>query len=115
YYFTRNRIKAPKADLTIVPPPAVEAAVPAPVEVPAPVKPPTINSALRSTRESFWGKIQRSVIGAGEIEGQQLETIEEILYTSDLGPTTVTRLLDSVEEQLSRKEKRSLDVLKDSL
>jgi fused signal recognition particle receptor len=125
YYFLRNRIgtgpekarktapaEAAKPELTLVPPPAVEAPVPPPPEI---QKPPTINSALRSTRESFWGKIQRSVLGAGEIEGAQLETIEEILYTSDLGPTTVSRLLDSVEQQLSRKDKQSLDVLKDSL
>lgn len=75
--------------------------------------PPTINSALKSTRESFWGKIQRSL--QGEIEGPQLEALEEILYTSDLGPGTVTRLLDSVESQLSRSEKKSLDTIKSSL
>ena len=41
--------------------------------------------------------------------------LEEILYTSDLGPTTVTRLLDSVETQLSRNEKKSLETVKSSL
>ena len=54
-----------------------------------------------------------SLIPNGEIQGSQLEVIEEILYTSDLGPTTVTRLLDSVEAQLTRKEKRSLEALKE--
>jgi len=85
--------------------------VPAPKEEPA----LTLNTAMRSTRDGFWGKIQRTVLGSGSIEGVELEAIEEILYTSDLGPSTVTRLLDSVESQLSRKDKRSLDTLKDSL
>ncbi len=77
--------------------------------------PESLSHTLRGTRESFWGKIQKSIVGSGEIQGDALATLEEILYTSDLGPTTVTRLLDSVEEQLSRQEKRSLDALKFSL
>ncbi len=74
---------------------------------------PTLGVALKSTRESFWGKIQRSLTGS--IDSSQMETLEEILYTSDLGPTTVTRLLDSVESQLSKNEKKSLDTVKSSL
>ncbi len=76
---------------------------------------PNLNSALRSTRDSFWGKIQSSFKANGQIDGDQLEIIEEILYTSDLGPTTVARLLDSVELQLSRHEKRSIDAVKNGL
>jgi fused signal recognition particle receptor len=79
----------------------------------APEAPPSLNAALRDTREGFWGKIQRSF--GGEIQGDNLEALEEILYTSDLGANTVTRLLDSVEARLSRQEKKSLDTLKDSL
>lgn len=93
--------------------PLVKPAPGAPVPVEPP--PPSISQALRSTRDSFWGKIQRSVLGSGHIDGVELETIEEILYTSDLGPSTVTRLLESVESTLSRKEKKSLEALKESL
>lgn len=74
---------------------------------------PSLNTTLRGTREGFWGKIQRSM--QGEIQGPQLEALEEILYTSDLGTTTVSRLLDSVESQLSRQDKKSLDIIKESL
>ncbi|MBX3023164.1 MAG: signal recognition particle-docking protein FtsY [Bdellovibrionales bacterium] len=119
YYYARQ------ARLKVMPPPAPvpepalpEETVPPPraeLKVVKEPEPPSLNTALRSTRDSFWGKIQRSVLGSGSIDGVELETIEEILYTSDLGPSTVTRLLGSVESQLSRKEKRSLDTLKDSL
>lgn len=77
--------------------------------------PPSLSETLKSTRESFWGKIQKSVLGQGEIGRDQLDVIEEILYTSDLGPTTVHRLLDSVEGQLSRSDKKSIDTVKNSL
>lgn len=81
----------------------------------APPPKPNLNQALRGTRDGFWGKIQKSLLGGGQIEGPQLETLEEILYTSDLGTTTVTRLLDSVESQLSKQDKKSLEVVKSSL
>lgn len=86
----------------------------APATIVTPEK-PTLNQTLQGTRDGFWGKIQRTLSGGGQIEGGQLETLEEILYTSDLGTTTVTRLLDSVETNLSKQEKKSLDVVKTSL
>lgn len=102
YYFrSRNALPSPEPK-------------PAPtLEAPPPPKPPGLSTTLRGTRESFWGKIQRSI--TGQISGDQLEILEEILYTSDLGPTTVTRLLDSVESSLSRHEMKSLDTVKHSL
>lgn len=111
--FFRRRSLSRKAEVA----PAVaptEAATPVEAKVPTPEAPPTLNRTLRGTRDSFWGKIQSSLLG-GEIKGDQLEMLEEILYTSDLGPTTVSRLLDSVEGQLSRQEKKSLDIVKSSL
>lgn len=108
YVFTRAWRKKPEAT-------PAEAAKPAETTTIAVVpSAPSLNSALRSTRDSFWGKIQSTFKG-GHIGGDQLEEIEEILYTSDLGPTTVQRLLDSVEGQLSGKEKRSVDAVKNGL
>ncbi|MGZ6480259.1 MAG: signal recognition particle-docking protein FtsY [Bdellovibrionales bacterium] len=110
YYFARYFIWAEhdQEQLAKTPEPAAAPAI-------AVEKPLSLNAALRGTRESFWGKIQKSVLGGGEIGADQLEVIEEILYTSDLGPTTVQRLLDSVETHLSRQDKKSLGALKDSL
>ncbi len=95
--------------------PATEEPLPAKPELTLvpPQLPPDLNKTMRSTRDGFWGKIQRSLTGS--IDGPQLEALEEILYTSDLGPSTVTRLLDSVESGLSRQEKKSIDTVKRSL
>ena len=122
YYLARNAFRKTDEpqDLGLTIPAAeAEAAMPPPF-VPAPsVPPPTVSkpslgAALKSTRESFWGRIQRGMLG-NSIPDSQLEVIEEILYTSDLGPTTVQRLLAKVEGQLSGKEKHSLDTIKASL
>lgn len=117
YYFARYFFKteydksASETDATAA---TAEAQAPASVKE-LPVAPPSLSTTLKGTRDSFWGKIQSSILGSGELNGEQLEVIEEILYTSDLGPSTVTRLLGSVEAQLSRQEKRSLDHVKTSL
>lgn len=126
YVFTRAwRKPAPKepthtptAETTEHPEQFAEYVKPEKTEAPAlevvPPAAPKLSSALRGTRESFWGKIQSTFTG-GAIGGDQLEEIEEILYTSDLGPTTVQRLLDSVENQLSSKDKKSVDAVKTGL
>lgn len=109
------QVSAPQPELIKTPPhrpPSEEPPARAAEPTTAPPA-PTLNQALRGTRDSFWGKIQRQFTGGGQI--QDLEALEEILYTSDLGTTTVTRLLDSVEGNLSRQDKKSLDVVKDSL
>jgi fused signal recognition particle receptor len=114
----RDTVRAAEAEvLKEAPVLAPEPAAPAPVDQPAPkikLAPPPLGSALKSTRDGFWGKIQRSLSG-GTIDAAQMEALEEILYTSDLGPTTVTRLLDTVETGLSKNEKKSLDTVKSSL
>lgn len=115
YYFARYFIETDQDKQAEVTEPAREPIVTA-KELPVqPGAPPPLTTTLRGTRDGFWGKIQRSVLGSGEIGSDQLEVIEEILYTSDLGPTTVQRLLDSVENHLSRQDKKSLDSLKGSL
>lgn len=91
----------------------IAAPAPALEVVPEVLLKPSLNNTLRGTRDSFWGKIQGKL--TGQIDSEQIEMLEEILYTSDLGPLTVTRLLDSVENSLSRNEKKSLATVKSSL
>jgi len=116
YYFARYFFKTEDEleEIARKSKPAVEVLTqPAASEPEAAAPPPTLNQAMRGTRDGFWGKIQKQFTGGGQI--QDLDALEEILYTSDLGTTTVTRLLDSVESQLSRQDKKSLDVVKSSL
>ena len=109
YYFFRYSFKT--EDEVAAAPAAAEPAVTSELSV----APQPLSVTLRGTRDSFWGKIQKNLVGGGEISSDQLEVIEEILYTSDLGPTTVQRLLQSVESQRSRQDKKSLEALKSSL
>lgn len=69
-----------------------------------------LKQALKKTEESFFGRIKKAFSNADK--KIVLEQIEEVLYTSDLGPTTVQKLLAVVDEELSSKESAQLDAVK---
>jgi fused signal recognition particle receptor len=58
----------------------------------------SLHDALSETRQSFWGRIAKSMTG-GKVDRSQLDAIEEVLYTSDLGPKTVQRLFTTLENK----------------
>ncbi len=72
-----------------------------------------LKHALKKTEENLFGRI-RSLFSANS-QSNHLEEIEEILYTSDLGPQTVQRLMQALEENLSRKEKADYSVVRETL
>ena len=63
----------------------------------------TIQQALAKTEEKFWGRIKSLFTGGGS-KSDVMEQIEEILYTSDLGPATVEKFLEQIKEELSNIE-----------
>jgi fused signal recognition particle receptor len=74
---------------------------------------PDLQSALKKTEENFFGRIRRAFLNTDK--KAVLEAVEEILYTSDLGPTTVQKLLDVVENELSGSEMAKIEVVKQAL
>ncbi|KHD89386.1 MAG: cell division protein FtsY [Bdellovibrio sp. ArHS] len=72
-----------------------------------------LKEALRKTEENLFGRI-RSLFKTDSGKAH-LEEIEEILYTSDLGPTTVQRLMAALEDKLSKKERADYDTVRAAL
>ncbi|MEZ0392984.1 MAG: signal recognition particle-docking protein FtsY [Pseudobdellovibrionaceae bacterium] len=73
----------------------------------------TLRQALAPTEKNLLGRIKE--IFTGDLQKKNFEEIEEVLYTSDLGPLTVDRLMGAVKEQLSRGEKNNLEAIKSAL
>lgn len=80
---------------------------------PVPEVEPDLQSALKKTEENFFGRIRRAFLNSDK--KVVLEAVEEILYTSDLGPTTVQKLLEVVENELSGSEMAKIEVVKQAL
>lgn len=61
--------------------------------IPAPPAPEVdLKAALRTTQKNFWGRVSSLFVG----EAPSLDDLEEVLYTSDLGPQTVERLMAQI-------------------
>lgn len=69
--------------------------------------------ALKSTEAHFFGRLRSLFATSGD--QTNLEDIEEVLYTSDLGPKTVQELMRSLEEGLSRKELKDPETVRRAL
>ncbi|NQZ00860.1 MAG: signal recognition particle-docking protein FtsY [Bdellovibrionales bacterium] len=74
-----------------------------------------MSQVMEKTRASFFSRLKSVFSAEKGLEGEDLEDLEEILYTSDLGPQTVQRLMDAVEEHLSGADKKDLDKVVGSL
>ena len=72
-------------------------------------------SALANTRQSFMGRIKSLFGGKPALSSGELEELEEILYTSDLGPQTVQRLLAAVEAKLKSNGSTGYEAVRDAL
>lgn len=75
--------------------------------------PADLKKALKKTEASFFGRIRQAFSNSDK--AKVLDEIEEILYTSDLGPLTVQKLLAVVEKELSSKELKDLESVKSAL
>lgn len=73
----------------------------------------TVAEALAKTEQSFFGRIRKAFSGTDK--KIVLDEIEEILYTSDLGPMTVEKLLAAVKAELSRSEISDIQSVKQAL
>ncbi|OFZ19178.1 MAG: signal recognition particle-docking protein FtsY [Bdellovibrionales bacterium RBG_16_40_8] len=74
----------------------------------------TLKNALTNTRESIWGRIAKLIVSR-KIKEEIREELEEILYTSDLGPKTAEFLLDKITTSLSGADLANPEVLKQTL
>jgi fused signal recognition particle receptor len=63
-------------------------------------EPKALSSALSNTRSSVFGRLKNLFSSKPQLTAGELDDIEEILYTSDLGPQTVQRLLDAVQTRM---------------
>jgi fused signal recognition particle receptor len=107
WYRRLSKKEQPTSELTLVKP-AAPVATPARLEE----KEVDLRMALRATEENIFGRI-KALFKVNE-DLAHLEEIEEVLYTSDLGPATVQKLMGALED-MSRKEKADLTKVRDTL
>lgn len=62
----------------------------------------TLDKGLEKTKQSFFSKIARTIVGKSKVDEEVLDNLEEILITSDVGVETTLKIIERIEERVSR-------------
>ncbi len=61
-----------------------------------------LDKGLEKTKQSFFSKIARSLIGKSKVDSEVLDNLEEILISSDVGVETTLKIIDRIESRVAR-------------
>lgn len=61
-----------------------------------------LEKGLEKTRESVFKKLSRAVAGKSKVDDEVLDNLEEVLISSDVGVDTTIRIIERIEERVSR-------------
>jgi fused signal recognition particle receptor len=64
----------------------------------------SLGMGLRKTREGFFSKLSRVILGKSRIDEEVLDQLEEILLTSDVGVETTLRIIDRIQKRVSNEK-----------
>src|SRR6478609_1112628 len=62
----------------------------------------TLNEGLQRTKESFFGKLGKALVGKSTVDEEVLDNLEEILISSDVGVSTTLKIIGRIEQRVAR-------------
>lgn len=61
-----------------------------------------LEKGLEKTKEGFFSKITKAVVGKSTIDDEVLDDLEEVLVTSDVGVNTTLKIIKRIENRVAR-------------
>lgn len=71
----------------------------------------SLDKGLEKTKESFFLKLGKAVAGRSTVDADVLDELEEILITSDVGVDTTVKIIERIEERVSKDKYLNTDQL----
>jgi fused signal recognition particle receptor len=62
----------------------------------------TLDKGLEKTKQSFFSKIARTIVGKSKVDDEVLDNLEEILITSDVGVETTLKIIERIEGRVAK-------------
>lgn len=62
----------------------------------------TLDKGLEKTKQSFFSKLTRTVVGKSRVDAEVLDDLEEVLISSDVGVDTTLKIIDKIEARVAR-------------
>ncbi len=69
------------------------------------------DKGVKKTRESFFQKLSRAVVGKSKVDDDVLDAMEEALMSSDMGVDTSLEVIDRLQERVEKDKYMSFDEL----
>lgn len=71
----------------------------------------SLNKGLEKSKESFFGKLSKAVIGKSSVDDEVLDNLEEILVGSDVGIDTTLKIIARIQSRVARDKYVGTDEL----
>ncbi|WP_445718968.1 signal recognition particle-docking protein FtsY [Flavobacterium sp.] len=71
----------------------------------------SLDKGLEKTKTSFFSKLTKAVAGKSKVDADVLDNLEEILVSSDVGVNTTLKIIERIEERVSKDKYLGTDEL----
>jgi fused signal recognition particle receptor len=71
----------------------------------------TLDKGLEKSKTTFLNKLSKAVAGKSKVDADVLDDLEEVLVSSDVGVDTTLKIIDRIEERVSRDKYLGADEL----
>jgi fused signal recognition particle receptor len=71
----------------------------------------SLDKGLEKSKDSFFSKLSRAVVGKSKVDDEVLDEVEEVLVSSDVGVETTVKIIKRIEERVSRDKYVGTDEL----
>ncbi|MTI25489.1 signal recognition particle-docking protein FtsY, partial [Fulvivirga kasyanovii] len=61
-----------------------------------------LDKGLEKTKENFFTKLGKAVVGKSKVDEEVLDELEEVLITSDVGVNTTIKIIQRIEDRVAR-------------
>jgi len=62
----------------------------------------TLDKGLEKSKTSFFTKLNKAVAGKSKVDDDVLDNLEEVLVSSDVGVNTTLKIIERIEERVSK-------------
>ena len=73
------------------------------------------DKGVKKTNRGFFERLSRAIVGKAQVDDDLLDAIEEALLATDMGVDTTMKIVENLEERVSRDKYVSIDELVDIL
>jgi len=62
----------------------------------------SLDKGLEKSKESFFGKLGKALVGKSTVDDDVLDSLEEILVSSDVGVETTLKIIERIQQRVAR-------------